>query len=133
MQLPDSRCIYYPFADLVEGKYGTDIEHMKAAWKPKAGATEWPRARLWHGTLAENGTQAICASLLRGALVRGWRQGLPIIGHVHDEVVLESAGRGARAVKAMQHDLERVMVDVPEWATGFPLAVETAASPRFGK
>jgi len=65
--------------------------------------------------------------------VRGFRKGLPIIGHVHDEVVLEYPGRGKKAVAAMQHELEQVMLEVPDWAEGFPLAVETAAAPRFGK
>ena len=79
MRLPSGRHLRYPFArfEWQEQQQQSRITYMKAAWKPKAGVKEWPRATLWHGTLAENATQATCGDLLRCAIVAGVTAGLP--------------------------------------------------------
>ena len=48
--LPSGRVLCYPYARLE----ADGITYAKSAWKPKADATEWPRARLWHGLACEN-------------------------------------------------------------------------------
>ncbi len=126
--LPSGRRIAYPQPAIDED----GISYLKAAWKPKAGATEWPRARLWGGLAAENVTQAHCADLLRAFLRRGWAAGLPLVGHVHDEAVTTGV-KGARAAKALARELEDAMLVVPEFSAGMPLRVEAAIAPRFGK
>jgi len=125
VKLPSGRLLYYPMPDSDE----RGISYLKAAWKPKADAVQWPRARIWHGLSAENGTQAVCADLLRDVLVRSYIK-LPLIGHVHDETVAEDTARNG---KKLAKELAASMLALPAWAKGFPLAVETAVAQRFGK
>jgi DNA polymerase len=131
MVLPSGRTMYYPKATVVEGEYGQpEIAYLKAAYKPTADATEWPTARLWHGILAENADQAICADLLREALVRADKDGIEVIGHVHDEIITEAAPGRAKAAGAK---LQRCMLTKPAWASDLPLKAEVDISPRFRK
>ena len=120
--LPSGRVLCYPFA-----KLETDgVSYLKAAWKPAADATEWPRARLWRGLAVENGTQAVANDLLRVALRR-----LPnVVLHCHDEVVVECAEEDGERVAA---EVERVMCEPPEWAAGLPLGAEVKIMTRYGK
>ena len=49
--LPSGRVLCYPYA-----RFDADggVSYAKSAWKPKADAKHWPRARLWHGVACEN-------------------------------------------------------------------------------
>jgi DNA polymerase len=130
MRLPSGRVMHYPMAKVVEGDFGPEIAYLKASWKPKADAKEWPTGRLWHGILAENATQAACADLLRETLVRCEADGIEVIGHVHDEIITEAPIAQA---KSRGRELQRCMLVSPPWATGFPLKAEVDISPRFRK
>ena len=118
--LPSGRILSYPFAKLE----ADGVTYAKAAWKPAADATEWPRARLWKGLACENITQATANDLLRHAL----RQLDDVVLHVHDEIVLETD-----RPEEMAEQLERVMCTPPEWAKGLPLGAEVAIMSRYGK
>ena len=118
--LPSGRVLCYPYARLE-----TDgVTYAKAAWKPAADATEWPRARLWKGLACENITQATANDLLRHAL----RQLDDVVLHVHDEVVIETD-----RPQEMAEELKRVMCTPPAWAKGLPLGAEVAIMSRYGK
>ena len=117
--LPSGRILCYPFAKFE----GDEITYVKAAWKPAADATEWPRARLWRGLACENITQAVANDLLRHAL----RQLDDVVLHVHDEIVLETADPDA------PNTLKQVMCTPPEWAAGLPLSAEVETMSRYGK
>ena len=120
--LPSGRVLCYPFAKLESD----GVSYCKAAWKPAADATEWPRARLWRGLAVENVTQATANDLLRVALRR-----IPdVVLHVHDEVVVECAEEEGERVAA---EVERVMCEPPEWAVGLPLGAEVKIMTRYGK
>ena len=120
--LPSGRVLCYPFAKLESD----GVSYCKAAWKPAADATEWPRARLWRGLAVENVTQATANDLLRVALRR-----IPdVVLHVHDEVVVECAEEEGERVAA---EVERVMCEPPEWAVGLPLGAEVKSMTRYGK
>ena len=125
--LPSGRVLCYPFARFEEDG---EISYLKAAFKPAADATEWPRARLWRGLALENLTQAASADLLRNTLRIADSEGIRIVAHVHDEVVAEVPEDRAETVLAR---LKEVMVTPPEWATGLPLAVEGKVMSRYGK
>jgi DNA polymerase len=120
--LPSGRVLCYPFAKLeAEG-----VSYLKAAWKPAADATEWPRARLWRGLAVENITQATANDLLRVALRR-----IPdVVLHCHDEVVVECPEADGERVA---QDVERVMCEPPEWAAGLPLGAEVKIMQVYGK
>ena len=120
--LPSGRVLCYPFAKLESD----GVSYCKAAWKPAADATEWPRARLWRGLAVENVTQATANDLLRVALRR-----IPdVVLHVHDEVVVECAEEEGERVAA---EVERVMCEPPAWAVGLPLGAEVKSMTRYGK
>ena len=120
--LPSGRVLCYPFARMD----GEGISYAKAAWKPAKDATEWPRARLWHGVAVENCVQAIANDLLRAAM-----RGLDgVVLHIHDEIVLEVREADADAAAAR---LAQVMTTPPAWATGLPLAAEVKTLRRFSK
>jgi DNA polymerase len=91
--------------------------------------------RLWHGLLAENVTQALCAALLRDCLGRveqrleNWPGSL-LIGHTHDEIIIEADEGMALMVSDL---LKQEMETVPEWLPGFPLAASVVSAPRYGK
>ena len=122
--LPSGRVLCYPFARLdVDG-----VSYLKAAWKPKADATEWPRARLWSGLACENITQATANDLLRYALRELEPDG--VVLHVHDEIVIECEESIA---PVLQQRMERIMCVPPAWAEGLPLAVEAHMATRYGK
>lgn len=124
--LPSGRVLCYPFARLDED----GVSYLKAAWKPAADATEWPRARLWKGLATENITQAAANDLLREALRELDRRGLQTVLHVHDEIVLECSSEAAEAVA---ETLVEVMCTAPSWAEGLPLRAEVKVMERYGK
>lgn len=116
--LPSGRVLCYPYARLEsEG-----ITYAKAAWKPAADATEWPRARLWKGLACENITQAVANDLLRHSL----RQLDDVVLHVHDEIVIETATPDPDALRS-------IMCTPPDWAKGLPLDAEVSIMERYGK
>jgi DNA polymerase len=122
--LPSGRVLCYPFAKFDEEG---NLTYAKAAWKPMADATEWPRARLWRGLACENVTQATAHDLLRHALRElVWCTVL----HVHDEIVLEVPEADAGRCLVWMTD---VMTTPPQWAKRLPLAVGAKVMTRYGK
>lgn len=124
--LPSGRVLCYPFARLEE----EGVTYLKAAWKPAQDAKEWPRARLWKGLACENITQATANDLLRHSLRQLDREGLNVVLHVHDEIVIECANEVAEFVAERLHE---VMCTAPDWAQGFPLNAEVKVMERYGK
>jgi DNA polymerase bacteriophage-type len=120
--LPSGRVLCYPFARIEEGS----ITYLKAAFKPAADAVEWPRARLWQGIAQENIAQATANDLLRNSL----RQLDGVVGHIHDEIIVECAIDDA---ESMSKRMTEVMCTPPVWAEGVPLAVEINTLVRYGK
>ena len=119
--LPSGRVLCYPNAKFDEEG---NVTYTKAAWKPAADATEWPRARLWRGLACENVTQAAAHDILRHSL----RQLDGVIAHVHDEIVVECPESEAEAVASHIH---KIMCTPPAWAEGLPLAAEGVTTRRY--
>jgi DNA polymerase len=124
--LPSGRILCYPFAKFE----GDEITYVKAAWKPAADATEWPRARLWRGLATENITQAAAHDLLRESLRIADAEGLCPVAHVHDEILVECDAGDAERVSARLHE---IMTTNPAWAPELPLAAEGSIMLRYGK
>ena len=125
--LPCGRLIAYPEVELteVEGKYGPQhrLTALKASMHPKKGETAWPRVTLYGGILAENCTQAFCASLLRTAVRHLDDAGWPVVMHTHDEVLVEV---GEDEIEEAKAALQEAMLTNP-WPD-LPLAAE----PEYG-
>ena len=123
--------IQYPRAKISKvmtpyGKEVYSVTALKAGFRPKADAKEWPRVALYGGLFCENVCQAFAAALLRNSL----NQLDDVILHAHDEIVLEVLE--VYADQAIEN-LKEVMLTVPEWAKGLPLKMEPTIMLRYGK
>ena len=78
---------------------------------------KWVRGETYSGKLTENITQATARDLLAEAMWRMEQAGLDIVGHVHDEVILE-VPEGSITVD----EVCGIMNQNPAWAEGLPLA-----------
>ncbi len=131
--LPSGRRLCYPNAeiDIVTTSWGEEragITAMKGAWSPKKETNEWPRVNLWSGLLAENITQAACADLLMYSLWNAENYGLTVVAHTHDEIIVESP---VENLKRDADNLQKCMVDLPEWAHSFPIDAEVEYGYRY--
>lgn len=88
------------------------------------------RKGVYGGLLTENAVQALCRDLLAVSLVRCEDESLPVVLHIHDEIVAEVL---ADEAEQRLGDLCGIMVDPPEWADGFPIGVGGFVSPRYVK
>jgi DNA polymerase len=80
--------------------------------------------------MAENATQAAAADILRRALVELDDLGWPVVGHTHDELLLEVE---TDEVDEATEQLRRAMLYVPDWAEGLPLNCELWTGRRYRK
>jgi DNA polymerase family A len=85
---------------------------------------------LYGGKICENVVQAVARDLLVEAVLRVEDRGLPVLFHVHDEVVVEVDG--AAATEAV-HTVEKELSCVPPWAAGLPISCEVKTVSRYGK
>ncbi|NLX98221.1 MAG: hypothetical protein GXY83_18840 [Rhodopirellula sp.] len=86
--------------------------------------------QLYGGKLAENIVSGICRDLLVAAMLECEQVGLPVVLHVHDEIVIEvSVERSDEALR----QLLCIMSTPPAWAPGFPIEVEGFSSARYFK
>jgi len=130
------RSIHVSIGDGTAGYNGEDFDGWEtevvfSKTLPAGFRTE----RIWHGLFAENTTQALCAALLRDCLGRvevrmGPGEDMLIIGHTHDEIIVEASERGADiAARILQEEMRRV----PKWLPGFPLDCTVTVADRYGK
>ncbi len=77
--LPSNRSIYYRSIRSLTSN-GFEFEHPREGW-----------TRTYGRKLVQNIVQGICRDLLTEFLVEYERRGLPVVMHVHDEVVVEAA------------------------------------------
>jgi DNA polymerase len=120
--LPSGRAISYPQAQIVPGRYGSEVAFMDNA----KGA--WCQARAWFGVFVENCVQGIARDLLAAALQRLEAAGYPIVLHCHDEAVSEvPKGFGNLA------EFSTLMTTAPEWAAGLPITAKVRSGPRYAK
>ena len=135
MALPSGRLLTYP-----RPKW-RDVDILDQSGKPtgeKRHELSFRRARgrakLWHGTFAENCTQAVAADLLRLTVTRIETNPalafMPAVMTLHDEIVCEVDEARAAEAKAL---LRREMLTLPDWATGLPLQCEMSVCAWYTK
>lgn len=88
---------------------------------------------LYGGLLAENIVQATCRDLLATSLVLCERNNLPVVLHVHDEIVCEVPELPTTVCNWALEDLAEIMTTPPPWAEGFPIGVEGFTAKRYSK
>jgi len=135
MALPSGRLLTYPRLRWREvevlGKDGkpTGERRTEMSFRRARG-----RTKLWHGTLAENATQAVAADILREVATRieidPVLAFMPIRMTTHDEIVVEVDAARADEAKAI---LRREMLTLPKWAEGLPLQSEESVCSRYTK
>ena len=119
MRLPSGRDLWYRDAT---------VELKPAPWDPgtmlKAVAYsypaegQWKRDTTWGGTFTEQATQAVSRDLLAHALMECERTDLPVVLHVHDQILAEvPAGTSPDR-------LTEAMCQLPEWAAGLPVKAD---------
>ena len=125
--LPNDTVIQYPYARIEKG----GVTAMKASVQPKADSTdEWPRMSLWGGFLAENITQATAACLLKELLADMVADDFPVVGHCHDEVILEVLDS---EIEDTLLDCQQYMEQSPAWCEDLPLKAVPEIFERYGK
>lgn len=128
LRLPSGRAITYRnvrwdkyrIVDAVTGE-----TKAKEGWRFSDPRKNGARGGTYGGRLVENATQAVARDLLAEALVRLEERGFPVVGHIHDEILVD----GAYDVD----DVSKVMCESPKWAVGLPVDGEGAVVSRYRK
>jgi DNA polymerase len=139
-RLPSGRVLCYPYPKLLADEYGDRLTYMTVPndLDAKSGriihddknANNWARIGTYGGALMENVVQALCRDLMVDCMFEMDAEGLPIVLHVHDEIVLEVESANAAAAVAR---MQQIMRAAPPWAKDFPLWAECKIMQRYGK
>ena len=130
-KLPSGRLLSYPYPKLkvIDTPWGETKEQVH--YMTMDGLTnKWIETHTYGGKLAENITQAICRDILAAAIVRLEGEGLPIIFHVHDEIVCELPEKSGEYWAPVV--LDRMSI-IPKWAEGLPIVIEGWTGRRYRK
>ena len=111
--LPSGRRLAYIKPRLQPNRFG----RMALTFEGLGANNKWVRGETYSGKLTENITQATARDLLAEAMRRMEIAGLDIVGHVHDEVILEVPKR-----QYTVDDVCNIMNQNPRWADGLPLS-----------
>jgi DNA polymerase len=112
--LPSGRRLCYHGAHCV----GDVIRYMGMKTIPGTTKRIWGSIDLYGGLITENIIQAMARDCLVWVMDLMHRDGLPIVLHVHDEVVPEVPGHLAEQTLVY---MEHLMSQTPLWAKGLPL------------
>jgi len=86
--------------------------------------------KLWGGIVAENLSQGLARDVFSDMIVRLEQEGLKLIFHVHDEVIIECDEKEAESV--LEKTIE-IMSTPPTWIPNIPLAAEGQIIQRYQK
>ena len=125
VRLPSGREIIYRgvHAQRVE-KVSERTGRVYMSWDVVSRHPTGKLAYQWHGTIAENVTQAVARDLLAGCLPVCEERGIPVVAHIHDEIVAEGDHLD---------ELTKIMLDAPDWADGLPVDADGHVVARYTK
>lgn len=89
----------------------------------------WTVIPTYGGSLAENVTQAVARDVLAAGLMRLEASGLPVVLHVHDEVLIEVR----EATDAIKSRVRACLTQAPVWAPDLPVACKVWSADRYLK
>ena len=110
--LPSGRKLAYIKPRIQPNRFG----RMAITFEGLSANNTWVRQETYSGKLVENITQATARDLLAEAMWRMEQAGLDIVGHVHDEVILEVPEETVTV-----DDVCKIMNENPEWSYGLVL------------
>lgn len=127
ISLPSGRKLYYVEPAVGENRWGgPSITYMGVNDKNK-----WGRIETYGGKLVENVVQAIARDCLAQAIEHLEAAGLPVVFHIHDEVVIDTAAFDTN--DAMLDKVVRIMSTPIPWAEGLPLGADGWVGAFFKK
>lgn len=126
----------YMFIELPSGRrlsyYGASAEKGRLSyWGVDQTKKVWVKTDTYGGSLVENITQAIARDCLCDTMYRIYYDaGLPILMHIHDEIVSEVPDNEAEDALTVMYD---IMAVGPNWAKGLPLKGDGYISKYYKK
>jgi DNA polymerase len=123
LELPSGRLITYPHPRL---EYD-DRRRKRVVFMDNAGGG-WRPDELYGGQICENVVSGAARDLLTAAMLRIEAAGIPIIAHIHDELVGE-VPEGTADLEL----LHKLMVELPPWAPDLPIAARVWSGRRYAK
>ena len=126
--LPSGRKLYYIDPATGENRWGgSSLSYMGMDQTTK----KWKRIETYGGKLVENCVQAIARDCLAQAIERLEAAGLPVVFHVHDEIVIDIAPFADE--KTMLNTVIELMTRPIPWAKGLPLNADGWVGSFFRK
>lgn len=122
MVLPSGRRLAYLKPRTQPNRFG----RMSLTYEGVRQNHKWSRQETYSGRLVENATQAIARDILAEAMARMEDYGLSIVGHVHDEVIIE-----APIGKYKVDEVCKLMAIKPDWCEGLPLSAAGYLAPSY--
>lgn len=127
--LPSGRTICYPRARIgMEYDDGWRGDHEIIEYEGLNQTTKkWETIRTYGGKLTENVVQAIARDILGIVILRARREELPIVFHVHDEIIVESP------ISRSLADVEALFSEPIDWCCDLPLKGAGYTTPYYLK
>lgn len=123
--LPSGRKLYYIEPQIGQNQWGSpSISYMGMDQTTK----KWKRIETYGGKLVENCVQAIARDCLAQAIEHLEAAGLPVIFHIHDEVVID-----CNPDAATLEDVVKIIAQPIPWAPDLPLGADGWVGQFFKK
>lgn len=128
VKIPSGRKLFYPGVHVTTNRFGSpSIAYMGVDQNTK----KWSTVETYGGKLVENLTQAVARDCLAEAIERLEAAGLPVVFHVHDEVVIDCPRFSTD--DEMLGTVTSIMSQQPAWGRGIPLNAEGWVGEYFKK
>ena len=126
--LPSGRKLYYPSPEIGVNRWGNpSVSYMGQNQTTK----RWERVETYGGKLVENIVQAIARDCLAIAIENLEAQGLQVVFHIHDEVVIDTPAWADE--DTMLETVTKIMTKPIPWAQMLPLNADGWVDKYFKK
>ena len=126
--LPSGRKLYYPSPEIGVNRWGNpSVSYMGQNQTTK----RWERVETYGGKLVENIVQAIARDCLAIAVENLEAQGLHVVFHIHDEVVIDTPAWADN--DTMLDTVTKIMTKPIPWAQALPLNADGWVDKFFKK
>lgn len=126
--LPSGRKLYYPSPEIGVNRWGNpSVSYMGQNQTTK----RWERVETYGGKLVENIVQAIARDCLAIAIENLEAQGLHVVFHIHDEVVIDTPAWAGE--DTMLDTVTKIMTKPIPWAQALPLNADGWVDKFFKK